>query len=156
MFNQELEEKIRSARRAFDAATSEDIVTSGEQYLARLEEYLRYLYEHPGAPGHNLQPAPSSSYEAVAAIKESVQNAIGQAERDRDRVSALLDSFTETTVGEAVETLNAMKYTGRDTWKLRAGVVTDGVGGSMSIGEAAEAALRLHREEYVAGRASAE
>lgn len=29
MFNQELEEKMRSARRAFDAATSEDIVAYG-------------------------------------------------------------------------------------------------------------------------------
>jgi hypothetical protein len=156
VFNQELEEKVRSARRAFDAATSEDIVVSGEHYLARLEEYLRDLYEHPGAPGHNLQPAPSSSYEAVAAIKESVRNALEQAERERDRVSALLDSFIETTVGEAVETLNALKYKGRDTWKLRAGLVTDGDGESMSTDEAAEAALRLRREEYVAGRASAE
>lgn len=156
MFNQELEEKVRSAARAFDAATSEEIIAAGKQYLARLEEYLRYLYEHPGAPGHNLQPAPSSSFEAVAALKEAVRGAIGQAERQRARVSALLDSFTETTVGDAVETLNAQKYKGRDTWKLRAGAVTDGGGESMSIDESGEIALRLRREEYIAARAGAE
>jgi hypothetical protein len=148
-----LEEKVWSAKRAFDEATSDDIVASGEQYLARLEEYLRYLYEHPGAPGHNLLPAPSSSYEAVSAIKDAVRGAIDQAERARNRVSVLLDSFTEITRGAAVETLNAQKYKGRDTWRLWAGAVTDGGGESMSTDEAAEIALRLRREEYIAGQA---
>lgn len=151
-----MEEKVQSARRVFNEATSDDIVASGEQYLARLEEYLRYLYEHPGAPGHNLQPAPSSSHEAVAAIKESVRSAIEQAGRERDRVGVLLHLFTETTLTEALGTLNAQKYKGRDTWRLRAGVVTDGDGESMSMKEARETAFRLRREEYIAGRTRAE
>jgi hypothetical protein len=50
VFNRELEEKVRSARRAFDAATSEDIVASGEQYLTWLEEYLTDLNEQPRLP----------------------------------------------------------------------------------------------------------
>ena len=151
MFNQELEEKVHSARLAFAAATSEDIVALGRQYLVRLEEYLSNLYEHPGAPGRNLQPAPSSSYKAVAAIKETVRGAIEQAERERDRVSELLDSLTETTIGEAVETLNAQKYKGRNTWRLLAGAVTDGDRERMSMQEAGEVALRLRREAYVVG-----
>lgn len=157
MFNQELEEKVRSTRRAFDAATSVDIVASGEQYLTRLEEYLSKLYEHPAAPNHAPpQPGPSSSYEAVAAMTEAVRGVIEQTTRERDRVSALLVSFTEMTVGEAVETLNSRKYKGRDTWKLRAGVVTDGGGESMGLQEAVDAASLLRREEYIAGRARAE
>jgi hypothetical protein len=153
VFNQELEEKVRSAGRAFDAATSEDIVESGKQYLARLEEYLSELYEHPAAPGHAPpQPGPSGSYEAIAATREALRGAIEQEERERDRVGALLGSFTETTFGEAVGTLNALKYKGHDTWKLSGGVVTDGVGESLSLQEAGEIALRLRREEHVAGR----
>ncbi len=157
MFNQELEEKVRRAKRAFDAATSEDIVASGEQYLARLEEYLTDLDEHPASPSHPPpQPGPSGSYEAIAAMREALRAAIEQAERERDRVSALLNSFTETTFGEAVQTLNALKYKGRGTWRLSGGVVTDGGGESMNLEEAGEVALRLRREVYVAGRARAE
>lgn len=153
VFYRELEEELRGAGRAFEAAGSEDIVEMGEQYLARLEEYLSKLYEHPATPGHNLQPAPSSSYEAVAAMREAVRGEIERTTAERDRVSALLYSFTEMTVGDAVETLNAQKYRGRDTWRLRAGVVTDGGGESMGIQEAVDAASLLRREEYIAGRA---
>lgn len=156
MFNRGLEEKVRSAGRAFDAAGGENIVASAEQYLARLDEYLSDLNEHPAAPGHAPpQPGPSGSYEAIAATREALRGAIEQAGRERDRVSALLASFTDTTFGQAVETLNALRYKGRDTWRLRGGVVTDGRGESMNLQEAGEAALRLRREEYVAERARA-
>lgn len=85
-----------------------------------------------------------------------MRGAIEQAKCERDRVGTLLDSFTETTFGEAVQTLNALKYKGRDTWRLSGGVVTDGCGESMNLQEAGEVALHLRREDYVAGRARAE
>lgn len=149
MFYRELEEELRGVGRAFQVAGSEDIVELGEQYLARLEEYLTKLYEHPAAPGRNTLPSPSSSYEAVSSMREAVRGEIERTAAERDRVSALLSSFTEIRVGDAVETLNAHGYKGRVTWRLRAGVVTDGGRESMSLQQAVDAAGLLRREAYV-------
>jgi hypothetical protein len=149
----ELEEKLRRSELAFGDATSENIIELGERYLALLEEYIRELYAHPGAPNSNLEPGPSSSWEIVNRIKESVSEALSYAARERDRVSALLGYFNEMTVGEAVVTLNRQKYQGRDDWTLHLGVVRAADSGedkAMTKQAAVDAASLLRREEYIA------
>jgi hypothetical protein len=150
VFYQELEEKVCSAGQAFEAAGSDNIVNLGEQYLACLEGYLSKLYEHPAAPGHAPpQPVSPSSYEAVASVREALRSEVDRMTAERDRVSVLVHSFKEMSVGDAVETLNAQRYKGRDTWRIRGGVVTDGGRERMSVEQAVDAAGFLRREAYV-------
>lgn len=143
----ELGERVHKAGRAFETTTSENIIELGKRYRALLEEYLNKLYDHPGR--HSL-PGPSSSYEAVNSMKQAIQNEIEQGEQERDRVSGLLESFEIVTLEEAIDTLNRHSYEGHDNWELRGGEVRDGSGNSMSFQEAAEIALLLRREEYIA------
>jgi hypothetical protein len=152
MLYPKLEEKLRDAGRAFDRATTENIIGLGEQYLALLDEYRSKLYDHPGAPNSNLSPAPSSSWEAVADIKRAVRDAIDNTVKEYDRIAALLHSFTEMSGHEAVETLNGRRYKGHGDWKLNAGLVSPAGNDRdvMTIQEAVDAASLIRREEYIA------
>jgi hypothetical protein len=146
----ELEEKISDAKRAFETATSENIIELGEQYLALLEEYHRKLLAHPGSPTGNLQPGPSSSYEEVHRIKEAVRNALDQTLQEYSRVQAILGRFTEMTLHEAMETLNSHNYKGCNNWKFGEGGITDGSGNVLSLQEVVDIASLLRREEHIA------
>jgi hypothetical protein len=156
MLYQDIKETLHRARHDFETATVDNIIELGRQYLALLEKYLRELRGNPNAPGRHLLPASSSSYEAIDGMRKVIQGEIEQAEQERDRVGAALDYFDEVSGNDIVEVFNRLKYKGRDSWKLRGFNVLDGSGDTMSIVEAARAAGRLRREEYVARRASSE
>jgi hypothetical protein len=151
MLYPELSDKLLVAKRVFEAATSENIIEHSEKYLALLKKYYEKLYQHPGSPQGNLQPGPSSSWETVAQIQKAVKEAIDQTVKERNRIAALLDSFIYMTGDEVIDTLNRLKYKGRDSWHFGEGGLTAG-GEMISLHEAVNTASLLRREEYVRSR----
>lgn len=153
-----LEEKLRRARLALDAATSENIVELCKQYLTLLAEYRAELYRLPGTLDLNPHSKSSSSRPDLHTARKAIRAAIEQIIQERNRAEALLLSFTTVSGYGAVETFNSRKYKGRDDWQLSAGGVSssyDAGGQRMTIQEAVETASLLRREEYVAKNAGA-
>ena len=154
-----LENKLCRAVRAFDAATTDNIVELCKHYLALLAEYRAELYKLPGTLGVN-QWSGSFLWEDSANVRKSVRAAIEKNTRERNRTKALLLSFISVSGYEAVETFNRQKYLGHDDWELRAGGVArfsrDVVVETMTVLEAVDIASLLRREEHIArGAASA-
>src|SRR5215218_8099441 len=117
-----LEDRLRRAARAFDGATTDNIVELCRQYLALLAEYRAELYKLPGTLGVN-QRSGSVEREDYADARREVRAAIEKTTRERNRTEALLLSFVSVSGYEAVETFNKQKYLGHDDWELRAGGV---------------------------------
>jgi|ERR1043165_9973150 hypothetical protein len=151
-----LEEKLLKARLALDQATSESIIELCKQYLALLDEYRDCLHRLPRTLDLNTQTRSSISVEEISARRREVRAAIEHTTRERNRVGALLLSFTTVSGYEATATLNRLKYKGHDDWELRAGGVRWGESSSnrMTINDAVEAARQFRREEYVAVKES--
>jgi hypothetical protein len=151
----QFEERRRSARRALDGATSDNIVALCQQYLALLAEYRAELYKLPDTLGINQWPG-SFLWEDVGGVRKAVRAAIENTVRERNGTEALLRSFTSVSGYEAVETLNRQKYKGYDDWELRAGGVarfrSNIAGERMTVPEAVALAGLLRREEHVARR----
>jgi hypothetical protein len=154
-----LEDRLRRAARAFDGATTDNVVELCRQYLALLAEYRAELYKLPGTLGLN-QRSGSSLCEDAAEVRKEVRAAIEKTTRERNRTEALLRSFVSVSGYEAVETFNRQKYKGHDDWELRAGGVArfsrDIAGERLTVLEAVHIASLLRREEHIArGAASA-
>src|SRR5215211_4824888 len=148
-----LENRLRRAAHALDAATADNIVELCRQYLALLAEYRAELYKLPGTLGIN-QRSGSFLTEEIADIRKTVRAALEKTTRERNRTKALLLSFISVSGYEAVETFNKQKYLGHDDWELRAGGVArfsrDLVVETMTVLEAVDVASLLRREEHVA------
>ena len=156
MLSPKLEEKLRTARLALDGATSESIIELCKQYLSLLAEYRAELYRLPDTLELNPR-SKSSAREDVDDTRKTVRAAIEQTTYERNRVEALLLSFTAVSGYRAVETFNRQKYKGRDDWKLSAGGVSfnDDTGGQrMTIQAAVDTASLLRREKHVAKNAA--
>ena len=149
MLGIDLEEKLSQACIGFENSSAENLIESGNNYLALLEEYSSKLHQHPG---RYAQPADPSASEMVANQRKAIQAAIEQTERERNRVGELIYSFENMTAGEAAETLNRLNYQGLNSWKVRIAEVTDGGSKRMSLQEAVDTASLLLCEEYVAHR----
>lgn len=149
MLYPELPEELRNAGSAFEAATSEDIIELGEKYLELLEEYYKKLCQHPGSSQGGLQPAPSSSWEAVHDIQQAIKDTLDRTVQEHKRVGTLLDSLIYLTGEEVIETLNRLEYKGRAGWKFGEGGVTDGSGQALGLQEAVNIASLLRRQEYI-------
>jgi hypothetical protein len=154
-----LENKLCRAARAFDAATTDNIVELCRQYLALLAEYRAELYKLAGTLGVNRRSS-SCLWEDSVKVRTTGRAAIEQTTRERNRTKALLLSFISVSGYEAVETFNQQKYRGHDDWELRAGGVArftrDMAVETMTVLEAVNIASLLRREEYIArGAASA-
>jgi hypothetical protein len=147
-----LEEKLRKAKLALDGATSESIVELCKQYLALLAEYRAELYKLPNTLELNSRARSSSSREDVDETRKEVRTAIEHTTQERNRVGALIISFTAVSGYEATATLNRLKYKGHDNWELRAGGVRwgDSTNRRMTVQEAVEVASLLRREEHIA------
>lgn len=147
----ELAEKVRHAKLALDGAASDNIIELCQRYLALLADYRAEFYSLPDEL--DLDPRSKSSARAdVQATRKAVRTAIEQTTQERNRIEALLRSFTAVSGYEAVETFNRQKYQGRDDWQLSAGGVSfsDGASGQrMTIQGAVETASLLRREEYI-------
>ncbi len=153
MLNLESEEKLYDAKHALDTATTENVVNICKDYLAALAQYRSELYELAGTPRINLQAGSSSSPGDVSSARKIVRVAIENTTQERNRIEALLRSFTAVSGYEAAETLNRRKYKNSDQWEVKAGGVktNDSVADSrMTIQEAVDMASVLRREEYLA------
>lgn len=147
-----LEERLRLAQLKLDHATSENIVELCRQYLALLAEYRTELYKLPGTPGINLSAESPLSSEEIDTARKEVRALIEQTTQKRNRITALLRSFTAVSGYEAVETLNMRKYEGHDSWELRASGVRFSGGADtdrMTIQKAVAVASLLRREDYI-------
>lgn len=153
MLSPELDEHLRQAGQALETATSENIVELCKQYLALLDECRGELYKLAGTPVVQSRMG-SPSPEEVKQNRKEVRSAIEHTTRERNRVEALLLSFTSVSGYTAVEVFNRLKYKGHDDRELRAGGVARFNGGiareSMSVQEAVDAAGLLLRDEYIA------
>ena len=153
-----LENRLRRAAHAFDAATTDNIVELCKQYLALLAEYRAELFKLPGTLGMN-QWSGSCLWEDVSNFRKAIRAAIEKTTRERNRTEALLLSFMSVSGYEAVETFNRQKYKGHDDWELRAGGVArfsrDIAGERMTVLEAVHTASLLRREEHIARGAAA-
>ena len=153
MLSLESEEKLYDAKHALDTATTENVVNLCKDYLAALAQYRSELYELAGTPRINLQAGSSSSPGDVSSAREIVRVAIENTTQERNRIEALLRSFTAVSGYEAAETLNRRKHKNSDQWEVKAGGVrtNDSVADSrMTIQEAVDTASVLRREEYLA------
>jgi hypothetical protein len=148
-----LEEKLRKARLALDAATSESIIELCKQYLALLAEYRAELYKLPATLDLNRRSKSSSARAEVSDTRKEVRAAIEETTSEREWAEGLILWFTAVSGYGAVETLNRGKFRGHDNWELRASGVgrNDGAGAErMTIQDAVDAASLLRREEYIA------
>ena len=144
-----LEEKLQASKQALNTATSENIIELCKQHLALLAEYRIELYKLKDLPGVRQQSAPSLSVPDRKAILEAIQTTT----HERNRIQALLLSFTTVSGYEAVEIFNRRSYEGHDDWELRAsGVRFHGgdISDLMTIQEAVDRASLLRRQDYVA------
>ena len=152
-----MENRLRRAVRAFDVATTDNIVELCRQYLALLAEYRAELYKLPGTLGVNRWSG-SFLWDDATNLKKAIRAAIEKTTRERNRTEALLLSFVSVSGYEAVETFNRQKYKGHDDWELRAGRVATHGGDTaeemMTVLEAVEIAALLRREEHVARNAA--
>ena len=152
-----MENRLRRAVRAFDAATTDNVVELCRQYLALLAEYRAELYKLPGALGVNRWSG-SFLWDDVTNFKKAIRAAIEKTTQERNRTEALLLSFISVSGYEAVETFNRQRYKGHNDWELRAGGVarfsSDVACERMSVLEAVDIASLLRREEHVARAAS--
>lgn len=146
-----LEEKLLKARLALDRATSESIIELCKQYLALLDEYRGELRRLPRTLELNTKTRSSISLKEVYDNRKEVRAAIEHTTQERNRVQALLLSFTAVSGYEATATLNRLRYKGHDNWELSAGGVRSGDNAKnrMTVQEAVEVASLLRREEHV-------
>jgi hypothetical protein len=153
MLHPKSEERLRNARLALNAATSENIIELCKQYLALLAECRAELFMLPSTLDLNPRSRTSSARTDVDDTRKAVRAAIEHITRERRWAEALILSFTAISGYGAVETFNRRKYRGRDDWKLSAGGASYSDAATserMSIQEAVEIASLLRREEHVA------
>lgn len=146
------EEKLDSARRALNGATSKTIVELCKRYLVLLAEYRSQLYEL-GKFDVGEHSTSSSTTEGNAADRKSIRAAIEKTTQERNRTELLLLSITTVSGYEAVEMLNRRKYDGHGDWELRASGVKSNSSSTqdlMTIQEAVDLASLLRREDHVA------
>ena len=153
----ELAERLRLARTALDLATSDTLIELCQKYLALLDEYRAELYRLSPLPRLNQSTNLSLSNEEIEGARKETRVAIEQTTRERNRIKALLLSFTAVSGYQAVETLNRLRYEGHESWTLRAGGVRFNGGSDVdriSIREAVAVASLLRRQEYIVQNAA--
>ena len=152
-----LEEQLRKARLALDAASSDSIVELCKQYLALLAEYRAELYKLPDTLQLNRHPKASAARAEVSDIRKEVRAAIEATTSEREWAEGLILWFTAVSGYGAVETLNRGRFRGHDNGEWRAGGVRRRGGTDaerMTVQDAVDAASLLRREEYIAQTAA--
>lgn len=153
-----LAERVSNAGLAIDQANSETLVELCQKYLELLNEYRRELLMLPSALDLDPKAPSASSPEQVNTNRKTVRLTVENTTQERNRIEALLRSFTAVSGYEAVETLNSRKYQGHADWELKASGVRPASGDSastleaaaLSIHDAVATASLLRREAYLA------
>ncbi len=160
-----LEERVSKAALAIAEASSETIIERCQRYLELLNEYRRELLMLPTTLELDPRATSSSSPEEIGTNRKTVRLTVENTTQERNRIEALLRSFTAVSGYEAVETLNSRKYQGHADWELKASGVrsassvnssngnpssTNSNGEILSIQDAVATASLLRREAYLA------
>jgi hypothetical protein len=147
-----INEDVMGAERAFDKATAEDLVDLCRNYLAALGAYRDRLFDLRGVPEIDLKNSTADGRAAVEKAREMVRNALEITTEKRNRIEALLNSFTTISGYDAAATLNKLKYKGFDSWEpYSGGARLKYVYGDkgLSMQETIETASLLRREAYL-------
>jgi hypothetical protein len=147
-----INEDVIGAERAFDKATVDDLVDLCRKYLAALGVYRDRLFDLRGIPEIDLKNSTPDGRAAVEKTREMVRNALASTSEKRNRIEALLNSFTSISGYDAANTFNQFKYKGFDSWEPYSGgtrlkyVYSDR---GLNMQETIETASLLRREAYL-------
>ena len=143
---------MRCAKQNVEAAVSTNIIERCQKYLSLLTAYRDELYKFRGTPEIDRYQKSLLAREAIDNVRKEIRAAVETATRERNKIEALLKSFTAISGYEALETLNRCQYKGFNNWELKAGGVKHLSGteaDKISIQEAVVIASLLRRSEYL-------
>ena len=134
----------------------DDVVAHAEAYLMLLEEQIARLRDLRGIPRNGDAMQSPFAMELVEQIRGAMRSAIEHATNERNRIEALISSFTMVSGWSAVDTFNLLAYRNACDWQLiGTHVRNSSKGANMSVTDAVMEAKRLRREAYFEYRKAA-
>ena len=146
-------ENLHDAELAFNQATVETIVQRCREYLSLLSAYREKLYKLRGTPEICLHQPSMVARELVEQTRKAIRTSLEVTTKERNKIEALLKSFTSISGYEAADTFNRLKYRGLENWERKAGGIrsnNDTDDTLFSIQEAVDIAGNLRRDAYIA------
>lgn len=144
-----INEDLLFAQTAFERAEAGDIVELAGIYLGLLKAYRDQLRSLGGIPQLDYAMRSAIAKELVEQSRSAVRSAIETTTSERNRVEALLESFTLISGWEAAITLNEMRYDNTDDWALvGSDVRSELTNEHLSVQEAVAVAGALRRKAY--------
>lgn len=148
-----INEDVLNAEMALERATSDEIIEICHKYLKLLNEYRDQLHRLGEAPEINISIQSKLGRELIEQSRKAVRAAVEVTLSERNKVEALVDSFTMINAWDAADTFNRLRHKGSDKWEMTGSLVRiAGNGEQMNVQEAVETAGRLRREAYTADR----
>ncbi|MGD9587639.1 MAG: hypothetical protein AB7Q37_10515 [Pyrinomonadaceae bacterium] len=148
-----INEDLLKAELSLENATADDVVELGKNYLEKLKEYRDQLHQLGGIPEIKLAEESRLGRELIEQSRKAVRSAIEVTTNERNRVEALIDSFTLINGWDAAATFNRLKHKDATDWELVGAEVRIASNGErMSVQEAVETAGQLRREAYINGK----
>lgn len=150
-------EQLLQAEAKMREGTPDELVSDAQGYLSLLEEYLEKLRNVKGIPRKPAEDESPFARELVEQIRVAVRSAIEHTTNERNRVEALLASFTMVTGWSAVETLNLLAFKAASDWELIGSQVRSVSRGTrMTLNDAVLEAKRMRRERYFDAKEAAQ
>ena len=145
-----INEDLLKAELALEKASTDNILNLGLSYLEKLKEYREHLYQLGDLPDISFAHQSRLGRELIEQSRKAVRAAIEVTINERNRVEALVDSFTLINGWDAAMTFNRLKYKDSTDWELAGAEVRIATNGErMSVTEAVATAGKLRREAYV-------
>ena len=140
---------LQQANEDMKNGTPDNVLEHAQFYLHLLDEHmagLRKLKWHPEADG----PARSNmEAELTQQIRTAIKCEIEGITSERNRIEALIESFTMVSGWSAAETLNSNNFKNACDWEsFGSGVRSIANGAELSIADAVDEAKRLRREGF--------
>jgi hypothetical protein len=150
-----INEDLLFAQTAFERAEAGDVVELAGIYLGLLKAYRDQLRTLGGMPQLDYAMRSAIAKELVEQSRNAVRSAIETTTSERNRVEALLESFTLITGWEAAITLNELRYGNADDWELiGSDVRSPSTNEHLTVQEAVVVAGDLRRKAYTSRKPS--
>jgi hypothetical protein len=148
-----INEDLLNAEIALERATSDNIVELGKTYLALLAEYRDQLHKLGGLPEISFAEQSKLGRELIEQSRKAVRAAIELSVRERNRVEALVESFTLINGWDAAATFNKLRHKDATDWELHGSEVRVASNGEkMNVQEAVTTAGLLRRNAYISNK----
>jgi hypothetical protein len=148
-----INEDLLNAEIALERATSDNIVELGKTYLALLAEYRDQLHKLGGLPEISFAEQSKLGRELIEQSRKAVRAAIELSVRERNRVEALVESFTLINGWDAAATFNKLRHKDATDWELHGSEVRVASNGEkMNVQEAVATAGLLRRNAYISNK----